>query len=66
MPFCRNCGLEISSSQDSSFSGLCPECVRQEPLERVAKFFYIGRYVSIIGSIIVGIVFIFIIFSLIL
>ena len=53
---CVNCGIEISSSQDSNFRGLCPECVRSQPLQKAAKNYNISRYVNVIGYIIGGII----------
>ncbi len=30
MPYCENCGEEISEIQYTNFGGLCPECKRME------------------------------------
>ena len=28
MPFCKNCGVEISIEQEENFNNLCPDCIR--------------------------------------
>ena len=28
MPFCKNCGFEISKNQEENFNNLCPDCIR--------------------------------------
>lgn len=28
MPFCKNCGVEISKDQEENFNNLCPDCIR--------------------------------------
>ncbi len=35
---CVNCGEEISETQYNNFRGMCPSCVRLEPIKKRAEF----------------------------
>ena len=38
MPYCIKCGEEISELQSNNFYGMCPSCVRLQPLRKQAEF----------------------------
>jgi len=38
MANCVNCGEEISETQYNNFRGMCPACVRLEPIKKTAEF----------------------------
>ena len=38
MPLCIKCGEEISELQHNNFKGMCPSCVRLDPLRKRAEF----------------------------
>ena len=38
MPFCTECGEEISDRQTTRFYGLCPECVRISRMETINPY----------------------------